>query len=226
VSAINVFYFSGTGNSLFVAKEIARQTNAISIPMISQLAKTSIDIDGEVLVLVFPIHYIWNGGIPLVVIKFIDKIRDLNKKQLYVVCTNGGGQGDSLLRLNKLLNKRNVKINAGYSITFPYNYINWAGTIEEYSDERIDEMISRCRNKIDNISISIMKRETEIIESDSKFILSIIDRPDLRIKLGKPHYQKWAKIDTKNDIPFTVILPLMDKSFISESKCNGCGICT
>jgi len=53
-----IYYFSGTGNSLYVARELQKripETNLI--PIVSLLNKDVIEIKGETLGLVFPIHY-------------------------------------------------------------------------------------------------------------------------------------------------------------------------
>lgn len=41
---------------------------------------------------------------------------------------------------------------------------------------------------------------------------------------ARAHYQEKAGFTVKNDIPFSEILPLMDKSFHTSSNCSGCGI--
>ena len=55
MSGIEIYYFSGTGNSLYVAKELQKripETNLI--PIVSLLSKDIIKTDGETVGFVFP----------------------------------------------------------------------------------------------------------------------------------------------------------------------------
>lgn len=44
-------------------------------------------------------------------------------------------------------------------------------------------------------------------------------------KLYKSHLQRQAGIEGKTDLPIDEIVPLMDKNFKCDERCNGCGIC-
>ena len=71
-----IYYFSGTGNSLVVARDIAKKINGqfISIPSVvhQEIIKTEADMIG----IVFPMYH---HGVPLIIKRFINKMDDLEK---------------------------------------------------------------------------------------------------------------------------------------------------
>ena len=83
IKSTEIYYFSGTGNSLHVARELQRripETNLI--PIVSLLNNTVIETNGETVGFVFPIHF---SAIPIPVEKFINKL-DLNSaKYVFVI---------------------------------------------------------------------------------------------------------------------------------------------
>ena len=67
----DIYYFTGTGNSLAVAKDIAKEVDGelISIPYV--IGKETIKTSSKVIIIIFPVYY-W--GVPLIVERFIKKI--------------------------------------------------------------------------------------------------------------------------------------------------------
>ena len=51
-----IYYFSGTGNSLVVARDIAEKINGKIIPIVSMLDQEIINTNADVIGFVFPIH--------------------------------------------------------------------------------------------------------------------------------------------------------------------------
>jgi ferredoxin len=220
-----IFYFTGTGNSLYVAKKIANETNGSLIPIAGVISNERIIVESRECIIVFPIHYIWNGGIPEIVKDFTKRIANIGSIKIVAVCTCGGGQGDSLIKMKMLIEKCGGLLLAGYSVIMPYNYISFTGYLEKNNKKKINKIANDSELKIEKICIAIKSDHNNNIDSDSRAILSIVDLFNLREKLGKPHYQKYANISSEKDLPFTEILPKMDKSFHINGKCIGCGIC-
>jgi len=225
MDSIKLFYFSGTGNSLFVAKLISEKLNAERISIAQVVDDSPIFLNEDIVGLIFPIHYIWNGGIPEIIKRFIAQVPDISKQYVFAVCTNGGGQGDSLLRLDKLLKMRNNRLSAGFSLRFPYNYIDGVGKLVGTKPASAKKMEAVAIKRIDRICQIVVDKQRMSIDRDSTILLAIVDMFNLRERLGKPHYQKYSTIKEAN-APFTKILPFMDNSFRITSDCNLCGNCS
>ena len=98
-----IYYFSGTGNSLAVARDIAEKNNGKLIPIASVMDKDRISPDSDVIGIIFPVYFALFGGIPLIVERFIRKLENINSKYIFAVCTYANGTGSAIDNLNKLL---------------------------------------------------------------------------------------------------------------------------
>ncbi|MGZ7136213.1 MAG: hypothetical protein ACXVHY_10080, partial [Methanobacterium sp.] len=65
-----IYYFSGTGNSLIVARDIAEKMNGNLISIPSVMDKQSLTTDADVIGIVFPVYYVGLANIPLIVQQF------------------------------------------------------------------------------------------------------------------------------------------------------------
>lgn len=73
-----IYYFSGTGNSMFIAKEIQKRIpDSEILPIASLMKKDKIKSRGKTIGIVFPVHAL---TIPLVVMKFLRRI-DLSEAE-------------------------------------------------------------------------------------------------------------------------------------------------
>jgi len=83
----DIYYFSGTGNSLFVAKELQKRISESNIiPIASLMKKTTVDSFADVIGFVFPVHAL---TIPIVVRIFIQKLNINNAKYIFAIATRG-----------------------------------------------------------------------------------------------------------------------------------------
>ena len=75
-----VFYFSGTGNSLKVAKTLAEKLGNCKIVSMARLEKNALDKEYDSIGFVYP-TYCW--GLPKIVRKFIENMNFLNINTTY-----------------------------------------------------------------------------------------------------------------------------------------------
>ena len=109
-----LFYFTGTGNSLAVAKNITScLTDAVLAPMLKEDTLDYIDKDTERIGLVFPIHI---NKVPHIVVKFIEKMKFLSSVYFFAVATHGGAPGMTGVYLNKVLKKQNRDLDGYFEI--------------------------------------------------------------------------------------------------------------
>lgn len=85
-----IYYFSGTGNSFTVARDIAKKIHGKLIPIASHIEKESITTQADIIGIVFPVYY---NDIPTIIRKFAEKLDDISGKYIFAVCTYGVGQG-------------------------------------------------------------------------------------------------------------------------------------
>ncbi|WP_319560384.1 EFR1 family ferrodoxin [Marispirochaeta sp.] len=108
-----VYYFSATGNSLYVARQIVKNINGELIPIASQMNKNNIGINTDIVGIVFPVYY---NRIPIIIEKFIKLLMQIEGKYLFAVCTYGGGPGESLQMIQQILIERGGKLSAAFGV--------------------------------------------------------------------------------------------------------------
>ncbi len=194
-----VYYFTGTGNSLIVAKDIAKELDAEIFSISSALKKGTVKTEADTLVIVFPV-YIW--GFPLIIERFVRSIEKLNEKDIYAIATYGGMPGATINLLDKLIESCSGKLASGFSVAMPGNYTPMYGAIKK---KRQLKMFDKWQKRRCAIAEHI-KTKGHGIKENSNFFLNFI----------------FSEIINKNS---TRYMPQMDKQFWVDEKCNKCGIC-
>lgn len=116
-----IYYFSGTGNSLVVARDIAEIINGKLIPIHTVIDNESIKINADVIGIVFPTYYEPYGGVPLIVRRFVLKLEGIDSKYIFAICTYGSGAFQALKCIKKIIEFRGGKLAAGFTVNMPNN---------------------------------------------------------------------------------------------------------
>lgn len=199
MSAI-IYYFTGTGNSLQVAKDLSAGLNGAMLKNIaaktvqSNLTDEAADIVG----FVFPV-YAW--GVPAIVAEFVSKIRVGGKPYVFAVATCNASPGKTLTDFRKILSVNGLSLSAGFALKQPNNYIIWSGP---GSDEEQKKLIAQGKARIKQI-IDIVNRKEEHAPETSG--------PATNFFGGCMH-----KLFSRNSWR-------QAKNFYATKQCNQCRIC-
>lgn len=140
-----IFYFSGTGNSKFVAEEIGRilkeKTYDISVIDVPDISKE------KYVGFIFPI-YAWGVCEPM--LEFVKKL-NATKAYTFAVATCGQDAGKALIELKQV-----ISLHSCFSIVMPNNYI--VGS-ELASTEDCFRILQEARKNIEKISERILNKE-------------------------------------------------------------------
>jgi flavodoxin len=120
-----IYYFTGTGNSLSIARRLQEGLTDCSLVPVVKCMKVPNDTliaESEVVGFVFPLYFY---SIPEIILKFVKSIDLSRAKYLFAVVTRGGGwwQGSALGHLKKCLKQQGYNLSAGFYIRMPDNYI-------------------------------------------------------------------------------------------------------
>jgi len=194
-----IYYFSSTGNSLETARIIAQKlsnTQIISIP--SVINNEEIICNAGRVGFVFPVYMF---GLPLMVKKFADKLK-ITTADAYIfsVATCGGNLGMPNIQLQKILQKNNFNLTAGFALKMPGNYTPLYGGPDH---KTLVKLIDKAGIKTNQIVDQILNKETVLAKGSLFFRL-----------LG------WLMHKNLHNE-----LPLSDKKFKVRNTCNTCGIC-
>lgn len=117
-----LYYFSGTGNSLAVAKRIGEllgDTDLVSIPAVMQQDQVLSTPSGRVGI-VCPVY---DSGVPVMVRDFCRKLNTGKVPYVFSVVTLGGTGGSALKMVHKALQEQNEKgLDAGFLVKMPGNF--------------------------------------------------------------------------------------------------------
>lgn len=117
--SIEIYYFSGTGNSLHIARELeGRLPDVKLIPIVSLLGKDMIQTRSGTVGFVFPLYLTM---VPAPVRKFLRKL-DLNSSgYFFSIATRGGSFSFADTFVEKILRKKGESLDSFFEITMVTN---------------------------------------------------------------------------------------------------------
>jgi ferredoxin len=199
-----MYYFTGTGNSLAVARDIAEDLNADLTPVTFNLYQRDIDTQADAIGFVFPVY---DFKPPPVIEEVIRKSQNLSSKYLFAACTYGIAPGQSLRQLEKVIGSCGGQLAAGFAVGMPHSGIGCSAVSEADHERLFRNWKGRCRE----IGAYIGAREKGRIESSSLF-------PGLSgtLRMAPTLFKFLGR----------VLLKGIDSLALTASDdCNGCGIC-
>ncbi|MGL5416755.1 MAG: EFR1 family ferrodoxin [Clostridium sp.] len=162
-----IFYFSSTGNGLYVGKKIKEKINVelVSIPKCEDF-----DIEDDFIGFIFPVH---SFGLPVNVEEFIEKIKIKSENPyIFAVQVTGGGHTNNGFKfLNNKLKKNGLKLNNYKELKYISNYTR-AGKnpTEERAKEAIENEEENLKKFIEDIENKKINEFTGKEEKLTNFI--------------------------------------------------------
>ncbi|MFT8312995.1 MAG: EFR1 family ferrodoxin [Clostridium sp.] len=198
-----ILYFSGTGNSLQVAKDIRSELGEIDLCGISSLIdEKEIKVNAGILGIVFPVYY---ARLPLIVERIVKNLKFNKGTYIFAAATHGGAPAEALIKLKDILQNNGGVLNSGFLIHMPGNHIF---AYNPSAAGKYDRVFQREKTKVKEISDIIRQGKDYKCEVSKLIIDRIIDRVFIKIT------------DRIMDS-----LHVKDKKFWVKDNCNGCKIC-
>jgi ferredoxin len=192
-----VFYFSATGNSFAIARDIANQIDAqAELISIATMDNNDWNFDGDVLGIIFPIHFL---NIPKVVVEFIRKLKVKPSCYVFCACTYGALYGDVLYKVEALLKESGIKLAASFPVNMPGNniilYRAFPVSIQKYLFKNAKKKVIQIADYVKNFRKNVPTKSAIHIYVAIGFL-------------------------------FLFMAPgVSRKGFYVSEKCNGCGLC-
>ena len=114
-----IYYFTATGNSLYVAKYLRSAISNVQLESIPKMIREQrFRADDESIGFIFPLHY---GGLPMLVEEFARKIHISNARYIFAISTCGiPFLGEPFNELEEILNR---KLDASWFLRLVSNYL-------------------------------------------------------------------------------------------------------
>jgi len=196
----SIYYFSGTGNSLHVARTAAKQLGG-ECRLVNMARPISGQTDGDncdAIGFVFPVYYL---DVPTIVRDYVKNLKLNPKAYVFGIATCGGQSGATFHELNRLLEGKGCRLSAVLTLVMPDNaYIGI------------------------NLITPPEKREQVLKEADAelaKFVEALKNRETIGAKGGVLS----GRILGSMSSTFASKLYRLPRQYHSTDRCNGCGTC-
>ncbi len=197
-----IFYFSGCGNSRWLAESLAESIDDKVIFIPDEMDKDAVYEfrQDERLGFVFPV-YAWAP--PRIVTDFVKAMRFTGEPSyVFMACTCGDETGLTEVLFRKTLKQKGLNLDAAFSFIMPETYINLPGF-------QLDTIENESR-KVDAAKLRLPMVASRIKECVSCSDMNIGKASWLKSRLVQPMFQCFL---------------ISDKPFRVESSCIGCGKC-
>jgi len=192
-----IFYFTGTGNSLAAARKLAAKlgdTQVMPIPLLME--EDAVALPYERIGFAFPVYY---ATVPLIVRRFIRKLKLDPSQYIYGVATYGGQPGLVFEHLGRLVAESGGKLSAGFALHMPGNYIIKYGAMTPAAQQTL---FRKEETKLELFADTV-KRKTPVIPKTIAV------------------FRLFEQMDEKIIADFG----RMASNFHVTGRCDGCGTC-
>lgn len=200
-----VFYFSGTGNSTFVATTLANFLG-LKLSFIPDTDPFNLELPEQRVLFVFPV-YSW--GVPPLVAQFIKDINPLfweqvKEKGFSVDCVMSCGDEVALApeMISKIFHSKAINVSSIWSVIMPNNYVLLPG-FDVDSKELENRKLENCEGRILEIAQGLSR-------GDKRIDVTRGNIPWLKTKIVFPLFKRWG---------------IFPKKWNYTNSCISCGRC-
>ena len=193
-----VFYFTGTGNCLYVARQLADDdTELLSIPQLMRQKK--LNFEANEIGLVYPIY----GHMPPYMVRQFLKKASLKAEYTFAVLTFGARKCNAVEILDGITRKAGYRFNYVSTLMMVDNWLpNFDMDEQVRMDKHIPENLAAIKSDIDGHKQWMQPVSQEEREQHAGFMA-------------------YAGLD-----PEVGFLKRSEKYFVVTDRCVGCGVCT
>ena len=200
-----IYYYTATGNSLVIARRIARELGEAELLPIAHFRKGPFRPDAERIGMVFPI-YAW--GAPRSVEEFVSKLDPAAARYVFAIASCGGTAAGALPRIRKALRKKGGELHAGFLVKSD-GYID----IDPESPQmKAIGMVRKLSGKLPGTAEERLPGIIEAIRGQRR------SKPERASLAGR------IIGDLLHDMASPRFAAL-DRNYRFSAKCDGCGVC-
>lgn len=193
-----IYYFTGSGNSLKVARDLATKMGDTKLVRItSKNLNLSQNNHYNHVGIVFPVYYY---GLPVMVRRFVQNLSLSPEAYVYSVATCGGSVGAALRQMKSLVESRGVALAVAFSVVMPDNYQVMYSPPRQEKQQRL---FKQEEMQADDMAVIIARRKNDVWDEKGTLMAKLLG--GMLYKMFQPGEK--------------------DSHFWSDEKCNGCGIC-
>lgn len=149
-----VLYFSATGNTEFIAKELAKRTNDECINLLERIKNQDFSpIHSETPFVICAPVYVCE--IPRFMTKYLKKLPLSGSKDVYFILTSGGYCGPSGRLLKKLFKAKKMICHGHAEFKMPRNYVA-SDSYPMLEKDEVEERILNSYKQLEQVAANIL----------------------------------------------------------------------
>lgn len=196
-----IYYFTGTGNSLRVAKGLCEELGDCGIEAIASLQRSPgspVVPAAQRVGIVCPVYF---GGVPVIVVRFLERLDLAGATYVFAALTLGGHGTSALVQIDRILQEKHKRrLDAGFLVRMPGNYIRRYGAA---TGEKRAALVDEAEGRIKEIADAIRSGRTEPVYE------SIVSSLLLRFMYPR----------------FLGRVAQADREMTADDSCTACGTC-
>jgi len=199
-----IYYLSGTGNSLHVAKELQRRIpDSEMIPLVGLKNQDGIKTKGDTVGFVFPVHFM---TAPKIVFRILEKLDMQTAEYIFLIATRYGTPCQVMYeRFEKILKKKGKNLDSYITVTMANNDPKFKGW-EPCSQEKLDAIEAVLQKKLDLLQGLIQTKE-KFREADHEVTFMV------------------NPVGERLGVFAISLIGDGREEFFADSNCRGCGTC-
>lgn len=203
-----IFYFSGTGNTWWVADKIKKQLDArninadiVSIDSVDAKKANWWIKSADLVFFGWPVY---GSDLPEPMKIFIDNLMAVEKgKHIHTFCTQMGFSGDGAWAYHKQFEKKGLIIDSAQHFIMPSNISVWRGAFgAPKNKDKISKIMAKCEKSIEHYVNNLLTGRYRIMGKHS-YALGMLQRGPYKLAYDK--YRALVGVD--------------------KQRCTGCGTC-
>lgn len=196
-----IYYFTGTGNSLFLASRIAARMKDTTLEPIAKICSCQDGVpaageDAGAIGFIFPVHF---EKVPQFVLGAVERFQFEPGQYIFAVITSGGQPGNTLYELDAILRSRGVRLAYGRNVDMPDNSI-----ILQTPREKADARMAGVDAAVDEISLAVTDR--------------------MQMDKGFPRQHASSVTGSVSRLGVKYLYKAQERK-VDASRCNLCGTC-
>lgn len=206
-SSLELYFFSGTGNSLFLSMEIKKRiSDTVLIPIATKREKTVIPRSKRI-GFCFPNH---GGQIPVAMKLFIQKLDLQGDEYVFALVSSGGTGCNAFGAINRIIEKKGLRLRGEFLINVPSFNPKTDDVSALPSEQNLEDFMRRIPEKLDRIAEAIVQNKQ----------LTDLDSPPFHLPVIIEKYLAPFVLNIFESYP-----ALFKNYFYTDSGCTGCGVC-
>lgn len=208
MNTVEIYFFSGTGNTLFLVKELKKRIPDAALIPIAALRYDSVVVPhSKKIGFCFPNH---GGQIPAAMKLFIRKLKLKGDEYLFALVSSGGTGCNAFETINKTVKKKNMLLSGEFLINVPSFNPKTDDVSTLPTDQQIEDFKRSIPEKLQRISEAVKQNKR----------LTDVDAPPYQLPLIIEKFLAPLVLNIVANSP-----SFLRDYFYVDSNCTGCGIC-